>query len=119
MSISCGPDLPAVEHTTSTRRHHKIIDDGRTLDRYPVEVLREWKAKREAEFDTATREALHGLGDLPTRLPDLLVEAFRDATAKLPATVDRPGGHRPAHPRHRTAAARSAGRRGQRRSGCR
>ena len=72
MSISCGPDLPAVEHTTSTRRHHKIIDDGRTLDRYPVEVLREWKAKREAEFDTATREALHGLGNLPTRLPDLL-----------------------------------------------
>jgi len=70
-------------------RHHKIVDDVRTRDRYPVEVLREWKAKREAEFDTATREALHALGDLPTRLPDLLVEAFRDATAELSATVDR------------------------------
>jgi hypothetical protein len=61
----------------------------RTRDRYPVEVLREWKAEREAEFDTATREALHRLGGLPTRLPDLLVEAFRDATAQLSATVDR------------------------------
>ncbi len=70
-------------------RHHKIIDGVRTRDRYPVEVLREWKAKREAEFDTATREALHRLGDLPTRPPNLLVEAFRDATAQLSATVDR------------------------------
>ena len=58
-------------------------------ERGPVEVLREWKAKREAEFDTATREALQGLGDLPTRLPDLLIEAFRDATAELSAAVDR------------------------------
>ncbi|MET8833230.1 hypothetical protein ABZV78_04855 [Micromonospora sp. NPDC004540] len=70
-------------------RHHKIIDDVRTRGRYPVDVLREWKAKREAEFDTATREELHRLDDLPVRLPDLLVEAFRDATTELTATVDR------------------------------
>ncbi|WP_433616789.1 hypothetical protein ACQP2P_15830 [Dactylosporangium sp. CA-139114] len=70
-------------------RHHKIIDDVRTRSRYPVEVLREWKAKREAELDTATRAALHELGDLTTRLPDLLVQAFRDATAELSAVVER------------------------------
>jgi hypothetical protein len=70
-------------------RHHKIIDNVRTRDRYPVEVLRERKVKREAEFDTATREALHQLDDLPARLPDLLVEAFRDATGELASTVDR------------------------------
>jgi len=70
-------------------RHHKIIDNPRTRDRYPVEVLREWKAKQEAEFDTATQTELKRLHDLPARLPDLLVEAFRDATAELEATVDK------------------------------
>lgn len=52
-------------------------------------MLREWKAKREAEFETATREELHRLDGLPARLPLLLVEAFRDATAELTVTVDR------------------------------
>ena len=84
------PDRDAFENLLILcGRHHKVIDDVRARDRYPVEVLREWKAKREAEFDTATREALQGLGDLPTRLPDLLVEAFWDATAELSAAVDR------------------------------
>src|SRR5262245_40677876 len=32
-------------------RHHKIIDNHRTRDRYPAEVLREWKAVREADLD--------------------------------------------------------------------
>ncbi|MFB9415603.1 hypothetical protein [Dactylosporangium matsuzakiense] len=84
------PDRDAFENLLILcGRHHKIIDDVRTRDRYPVEVLREWKAKREAEIDTATREVLHGLGDLTVRLPDLLVQAFRDATAELSAAVDR------------------------------
>jgi hypothetical protein len=84
------PDREAFENLLILcGRHHKIIDDVRTRDRYPVEVLREWKTKREAEFDAATREELHRLDDLPARLPFLLVEAFRDATAELTATVDR------------------------------
>ncbi len=70
-------------------RHHKIIDDPRTSHRYPVEVLYEWKAKHEAEFDTATRAALQEIDSPQYRLPDLLVIAFRDATAQLELTVER------------------------------
>lgn len=70
-------------------RHHKIIDNPRTRDRYPIEVLREWKANHEAGFDTATHAELKRLHDLSARLPDLLVAAFRDATAELETTVDR------------------------------
>ena len=69
-------------------RHHKIVDNPRTGDRYPVEVLREWKTTHEAEFDTATRTELSRLPDLQD-LPELLVAAFRDATVELEATVDR------------------------------
>lgn len=70
-------------------RHHKVIDGARTRDRYPVEVLREWKTKREADFDPAAREALRELTELSSRLPDLLIAAFRDATEELTAVVDR------------------------------
>ncbi|MGJ3227123.1 hypothetical protein ACQEUV_17430 [Micromonospora aurantiaca (nom. illeg.)] len=70
-------------------RHHKIVDNPRTRGRYPVEVLREWKAQHEAEFDTATRAELTRLRALPSRLPELLVDAFRDATADLGATIDK------------------------------
>jgi hypothetical protein len=40
------PDREAFENLLILcGRHHKIIDDVRTQDQYPVEVLREWKAQ--------------------------------------------------------------------------
>jgi hypothetical protein len=70
-------------------RHHKVIDNSSTRDRYPVAVLRAWKADREAEFDTATVAELRDLTGLSARLPGLLIEVFHDTTTKLEATVGR------------------------------
>jgi hypothetical protein len=70
-------------------RHHKVIDDPRTMERYPVEVLRDWKVKQETPFDTAARAEIRRLQDLPDRLPDLIAEAFREVATDLEATVDR------------------------------
>lgn len=67
-------------------RHHRVIDHAATRERYPVEVLKQWKAEREAGFD---QETLDELARLRTDLPDLLVTAFRDITAKLDATITK------------------------------
>jgi hypothetical protein len=70
-------------------RHHRIIDDEQTSEFYSVEVLRQWKHDREAEFDDAARAELNRLPGLPDLLPELLTELFRDTTAELNAAVDR------------------------------
>jgi hypothetical protein len=66
-------------------RHHKVIDNAHNIDRYPVEVLREWKAAHEAEFDTTTRSELRKLHDVPA----LLLDSFRTVTETLEETVAR------------------------------
>ena len=70
-------------------RHHKVIDDRRTRDKYPPDMLRQWKRDREYEFDATTLAALDQLGSLTGKLPGLLVQSFKETTAELKATVDR------------------------------
>jgi hypothetical protein len=68
-------------------KHHKIIDDPRTRDRYPSELLREWKRQRERGIDAAIVSELSQIDDLAVRLPDLLVQAF----AAVPAPTIQVG----------------------------
>jgi hypothetical protein len=65
-------------------RHHRVIDDAATRDRYPVRVLKGWKAQREAGFDSKT---LDELARLRVDMPTLLVKTSQDITARLDQTI--------------------------------
>lgn len=68
--------------------HHDLVDRLRP-DEFPVEVLQEWKRRREGQ----ETEALRGLRDLTeTRLAELLEEAMRKVGQKREVSVEIAGG---------------------------
>ncbi len=70
-------------------RHHKIIDDPATAERYTVEVLRSWKYEQEQQIEASALGQLDQFGDLRAQLPGLLVQSFQVTTSELSAAVDR------------------------------
>jgi hypothetical protein len=65
--------------------HHVTVDKTDPAG-YPVEVLREWKAQREADGQAAL-EGLRGLTE--DRLQELITESFEDLGDKVDAALAR------------------------------